>query len=160
MAIAFSVLIFVLFVAAIIDAITIDRSRVRFLDKFFWIVIVILIPAIGSVLWFVFGREYLRAPRIAQSPSQWTSPKMGSSVQTSRSDTEVQLAALEREIAADRVRALEAEVRAKRGLGAQPGAHPSAQPGNNQHRNEHNSGQSDPDSGTTPPTRDDTGPPA
>ena len=121
MAVAFSVLIFALFVAAIIDAITIDRSRVRYIDKFFWIVIVILIPALGSVLWFVFGREYVRAPLATQSSRQWTAPTVGSSVPISRSDTEGQLAALEREIAADRIRALEAQVRAKRDHGSLPG---------------------------------------
>ncbi len=141
MAVAFSVLIFVLFVVAIIDAITIDKSRVKFLDRFFWIVIVILIPAIGSLLWFIFGREYVRAERVT-SPQQWSAPTAGSSVPTTLSDTEQQLADLEREIAADRLRALEDQLRAKR------------------ERDEHNSCSDDPESGATQQNPDDTGSPA
>ncbi|MEO7146409.1 MAG: PLDc N-terminal domain-containing protein [Terrimesophilobacter sp.] len=112
-----SALALALFITALIDLITIEGSRIRYLDKFFWIVIVILLPGVGSILWFVIGREYVQpVPRASfGSPGRWQAPS-GTSISDTppASATEAELAALEREIAADRIRKLESELREKR----------------------------------------------
>jgi hypothetical protein len=43
-------------IATIIDIIVIDRSRVRHLPKGVWIVVVVLLPLIGTILWLGLGR--------------------------------------------------------------------------------------------------------
>ena len=58
MAFLFSLLVIALMVGALIDIITRVDSQVRFLPKMAWIIIVILLPLIGSLLWFAIGREY------------------------------------------------------------------------------------------------------
>lgn len=115
MYVVISVLLLVLLIAALADIITSDPSRIRHLPKMFWIIIVILMPLVGSILWFAVGHDYRaivdrggfgdprRYERTAQTP-----PSAG------RLSTEQELAALEREIAADRIRQLEAELRVKR----------------------------------------------
>jgi len=45
-----------LWVFAIIDLILIDDSRVRGLNKVLWLFVILLLPAIGSILWFTIGR--------------------------------------------------------------------------------------------------------
>jgi hypothetical protein len=44
-------------VFAIVDIALIEERRVRALNKALWIVIVLLLPIIGAVLWFLLGRE-------------------------------------------------------------------------------------------------------
>ena len=34
-----------------------NRNRLRSLNKFVWIVVVILIPVVGAILWFVLGKS-------------------------------------------------------------------------------------------------------
>jgi len=46
-------------VFSIVDIVVIDNSRVRHLPKPFWIILVILLSLIGSLLWFLLGREPL-----------------------------------------------------------------------------------------------------
>lgn len=45
-----------LYVFAIVDVILTDAVRVRALPKFAWI-LVILLPIVGALLWFFFGKE-------------------------------------------------------------------------------------------------------
>ncbi len=47
----------VLLVAAIVDLLMIEPGRVRALPKLAWALIVIVVPVIGPILWFAFGRE-------------------------------------------------------------------------------------------------------
>ncbi len=49
-------LLLVLWVFCIIDVITTDRAECRNLPKLLWLVIVLLVPDIGSILWLVLGR--------------------------------------------------------------------------------------------------------
>lgn len=114
MYLVFSALLLVLLIGALADIITADQWRIRHLDKVFWIIIVILIPLVGSILWFTVGREYA-APVDRGSlgdPRRWAAPA------PDRGDTASQLAALEREIAAsekeEEIRRLEAQLRARR----------------------------------------------
>lgn len=50
-----------LLVFAVVDIIAIDGGRVRGLPKYAWIGVVILLPLIGPLLWFLIGRERLDA---------------------------------------------------------------------------------------------------
>jgi hypothetical protein len=45
-------------ILVLVDVITRDPSRIRHLDKTMWVIIVIIIPLIGSILWFAIGREW------------------------------------------------------------------------------------------------------
>nr|WP_051158820.1 PLD nuclease N-terminal domain-containing protein [Tsukamurella sp. 1534] len=49
-------IVLLLWVAALIDVITSDEYRVRHLPKGGWLIIVILIPLAGSLIWFLLGR--------------------------------------------------------------------------------------------------------
>lgn len=44
-------------VFAIVDIAVIDERRVRALNKPLWIIIVLLLPIVGAILWFLLGRE-------------------------------------------------------------------------------------------------------
>jgi hypothetical protein len=107
MPILFTLLVIALMVGALIDIITRDDSQVKHLPKMVWIIIVILLPLIGSVLWFGLGREYagsgVSMPRMQrarrQAPAQ-TRPSTPVDVRT----TEEQIADLDREIEEWRLR--------------------------------------------------------
>ncbi|HEV7742580.1 MAG TPA: PLDc N-terminal domain-containing protein [Pseudolysinimonas sp.] len=44
---------------SIVDIALIERDRVKGLPKILWILIVVVIPIVGAVLWFLLGRERL-----------------------------------------------------------------------------------------------------
>lgn len=67
------ILTFALFLGALIDIILRDQSQVKRLPKLAWIFIVILMPLIGSVLWFAVGREY----HTASGRSVLSMPRVG-----------------------------------------------------------------------------------
>ena len=125
----FSLLVIVLMVGALIDIITREDSQVRFLPKMAWIVIVILLPLIGGLLWFAIGREYseagLRIPRMrtAGRPSRRPSPQPAPppSTPVDTRSTEQQIADLDREIEEWRLRA-ELEKRRREAEGDGPAA--------------------------------------
>lgn len=50
-AVAIGVILF-----ALIDALMSDRSRVRGVSKPIWVLIILLVPVIGAVLWFAIGK--------------------------------------------------------------------------------------------------------
>ncbi|MFJ4225639.1 PLD nuclease N-terminal domain-containing protein [Microbacterium sp. NPDC089695] len=112
MSFLFTLLVIALMVGALIDIIRRDDAQVRFLPKLAWIVIVILLPLIGSLLWFAIGREYsesgLRIPRMRrmraaapQSPPRDVHPVRPADLRS----TEEQIADLDREIEEWRLRA-------------------------------------------------------
>ena len=43
----------------VVDIALIDPSRVKGLPKIVWVIIVLVMPIIGAVLWFLLGRERL-----------------------------------------------------------------------------------------------------
>ena len=61
----------VLLVWCLIEAISTPRELVRNLDKTIWIILIVLLPLVGSIAWLVAGRPQ----RQASSGSQW---RMGS----------------------------------------------------------------------------------
>ncbi|WIB35373.1 PLDc N-terminal domain-containing protein [Curtobacterium sp. MCJR17_043] len=50
-------------VFALIDCATMPRSRVRSLRKGIWILLVLVLPVVGGVLWFLLGRTPARGQR-------------------------------------------------------------------------------------------------
>jgi hypothetical protein len=43
-------------VFAIVDLVLIDERRVRALNKVIWVIIVLVLPIVGAILWFTVGR--------------------------------------------------------------------------------------------------------
>lgn len=126
----FSILVIALMVGALVDIIKRDDSQVRFLPKMAWIIIVILLPLIGSLLWFAIGREYseegLRIPRMraaARPTAPRPEPRPVTPVDTR--STEQQIADLDREIEEWRLRQ-EIEKRRREGGGPSTGSEPAA----------------------------------
>ncbi|MGX5681048.1 PLD nuclease N-terminal domain-containing protein [Schumannella luteola] len=54
----FGVVALVLDVFAVVDVVIIDRSRVRAFPKAVWIVIILAVPFVGALLWFIVGRSW------------------------------------------------------------------------------------------------------
>ncbi len=103
----FSLLVIALMIGALVDIITRDDSQVKHLPKMVWIIIVILLPLIGSLLWFAIGREYgdsgIRIPRMRrEAPPTRTETRPAAPVDTRT--TEQQIADLDREIEEWRLR--------------------------------------------------------
>jgi hypothetical protein len=89
-------------VTALIDAITRRDDQVKHLPKLMWILFIVILPLIGSILWFTLGREW-NAPRAAVSfgdPRRWSkdAAPAPAPVRTDTRSTAEQLADLEREI--------------------------------------------------------------
>lgn len=117
-----SLIVLAAMIFAIVDIVRRDDSQVKLMPKALWLILVILVPLIGIVLWFAIGREYPeqvswprpRAPRPAAAAPP--APSAGPARDTRT--TEQQLADLEREIEEDRLRAELARRRAERGDGS------------------------------------------
>lgn len=103
----FTMITIALMVFALVDIIRRDDSQVRFMPKFVWLLLVILLPLIGSVLWFAIGREYpeggIRLGRPARRGASSAPPVATAPPADSRS-TEQQIADLDREIEEWRLR--------------------------------------------------------
>lgn len=103
-----------LMVFALVDIIRADRWTIRHLDRSLWLIIVILLPLIGSVLWFTIGRDYGQPIDLGS----FGDPRRRDALPPVESTTERELAALDREIEReeqdDRIRRLEAKLRAHR----------------------------------------------
>ncbi len=44
-------------VFAIVDVMLIDRSRIRVLNRLFWVLLILILPVVGAILWLALGRE-------------------------------------------------------------------------------------------------------
>lgn len=108
MPIILSLLMLAAMVFAIVDIILRDQSQVKHLPKTMWLILVILLPLLGTILWFAIGREWPerevrpRAPQFAPWATEPPAPRMPRREERS---TEQQLADLEREIEEERLRA-------------------------------------------------------
>ncbi|WEG09983.1 PLD nuclease N-terminal domain-containing protein [Microbacterium horticulturae] len=114
MAYVFPLLVLAAMIFAVVDIIMRDDAQIRFMPKALWLILVILVPLVGVILWFVLGREHVggsepvvrmprpRAPRRAEPP---TAPPVPPGPGYDRRTTEQQLADLEREIEEERLRA-------------------------------------------------------
>ncbi len=122
MGLVFSILVLVLTIGALIDIITRRDGQVKHLPKAFWIILVIIVPLAGSVIWFLVGREYeregIRLPRPRERKTEPASP--AASRPTDTRSTEQQIADLDREIEEWRLRAeIEKRKRQQGGAGAE-----------------------------------------
>ena len=108
-----SLLLLAVMIFAIVDAVTSDNWRIRYLPKVAWVLLIVFLPLIGSILWFVLGKE-----RTAQvDHGSFGDPRRREALPEG-SSTEDDLAAVEREIAFHEkqaeIRRLEAQLKAKR----------------------------------------------
>ena len=109
----FGVIIILLTVVVLVDVITKDDSQIQHLPKIAWIIIVLLFPIVGSLVWLLAGRQWGPLPDFKSlgDPSRSETP-------TGFRSTEQELAALDAEIAFHekqaRLARLEAEVAEKR----------------------------------------------
>ncbi|MGF2950580.1 PLDc N-terminal domain-containing protein [Microbacterium alcoholitolerans] len=106
----FTLLIIGLMVFAVVDIIRRDDSQVRYLPRIVWLFLVIIIPLLGSVLWFALGRVYPeggitlgRTPRAASTGPRSSVP-VTPVVPLDTRTTEEQIADLDREIEEWRLR--------------------------------------------------------
>ncbi len=103
----FTLITIALMVFALVDIIRRDDSQVRFLPKLVWLLLVVLLPLLGSALWFAIGREYaeggIRLGRPARHRTAPASPVVSAPPVDTRS-TEQQIADLDREIEEWRLR--------------------------------------------------------
>ena len=108
-----SLLLLAVMIFAIVDAVTSDNWRIRYLPKVAWVLLIVLLPLIGSILWFVLGKERT-AP---VDHGSFGDPRRRESLPR-ESSTEDDLAAVEREIEYHEkqaeIRRLEAQLKAKR----------------------------------------------
>lgn len=112
-----SFLILAFFVLTLVDVIR--SSTANFLPKTVWIFVVILIPLLGSILWWAVGRE--RGEREVTSsafPERVVDRTRPAPRPAERRTTEQQLADLEREEKEERLRAELARRRREKGLDA------------------------------------------
>src|SRR3954447_19028062 len=99
-------IVFALFVFALVDIIVRPNDQMRHLPKLVWILIVILLPLIGSILWFAVGREHgsssspRRTLRMPARVDRHSTATAATAPADDAHSTEAQLAALEREIEA------------------------------------------------------------
>ena len=117
-----SAVLLLLVVGALIDIITKHDGQVKHLPKVVWILLVVFLPLVGSILWFVIGRECIAPvdrggfgdPRRREISTSRRVEYGGRRART----TEEELAELEREIGFHseqaRIRRLEVELDERR----------------------------------------------
>lgn len=95
-----SAVTFLAFIIALIDIITRDEWQVRHLPKMVWIIIVILLPLVGSIIWFAVGREYgtQNGGGVSFAPRRAAAAPAPQQQHQRSLTTEEQLAELDREI--------------------------------------------------------------
>ena len=126
MFVLFTVVPFVLALVALVDIVPRDDSRVQHLPKLVWVLLVVLLPVLGSVLWFTVGRTWEPRERPLGRPERSAvHASAGQALDRRVRSTEQQLADLEAEeehyarlARLARLRDLEAEVERRRAGGA------------------------------------------
>lgn len=68
------VAILVIYVYGIVDVIRTDRDATRGISKPGWIVVVVVLPLLGALLWFVLGKPYARLATPKRSVARPTAP--------------------------------------------------------------------------------------
>ena len=108
-----SLLLLAVMIFAIVDAVTSDNWRIRYMPKVAWVLLIVFLPLVGSVLWFILGKER----QVAADRGSFGDPRRTEGIAPA-SRTEDDLAAIEREIAFHEkqaeIRRLEAQLKAKR----------------------------------------------
>jgi hypothetical protein len=89
-----SFVMFAIVIGALVDIITRDEWQVKHLPKLVWVLLVIVLPLIGSILWFAVGREYTAPVELGS----FGDPRRAEAVAPIHETTEEELARVEREI--------------------------------------------------------------
>ncbi len=114
----------VLVLAALIDVITRDETLVRHLPKLVWVIVIVLLPIVGSIVWFAVGRDWGSRPEAVPFGDPRRHEAAARRLQAS--EYEVDDAAIEAELRLGekeaRIRRLEAEVEARRRAHGGPSA--------------------------------------
>lgn len=55
---------------ALVDVITITETRIKALNKFAWVLLIIVLPLMGAILWFVLGKENRNNPDDRGGPNR------------------------------------------------------------------------------------------
>ncbi len=128
MPLLFTLLIIGLMVFAVVDIIRRDDAQVRYLPRIVWLLLVVLVPLLGSVLWFALGRVYPEGGIQLGRPSRRrTAPPRSSApaapvIPLDTRTTEEQIADLDREIEEWRLRQEIEKRRGERGGSMDPPA--------------------------------------
>ncbi len=106
----------------LIDIIRRDDAEVKYLPKLVWIILVILIPLVGGIVWWAIGREYsrtmtVRLPYAAPASAPAEIPARAADGRS----TEEQIADLDREIEEWRLREEIAKRKRERGEASDAG---------------------------------------
>ena len=100
-------------ILVLVDIITRDNSLIKHLPKITWVFIVIILPLVGSILWFTLGRDYVQREEVVS----FGDPRRTEAAMAGLGSTEAELAAIEAEIEyfekQERIRRLEAELKAR-----------------------------------------------
>ncbi|MGN7965614.1 PLDc N-terminal domain-containing protein [Microbacterium sp. 22179] len=106
----FTIITLALTIGAVVDIVRREDSQVRFLPRLVWLIVLILLPLLGALLWFGLGRDYgdagITIPRLRRAPR--TAPSTGTAAPPApprdTRTTEQQIADLDREIEEWRLR--------------------------------------------------------
>ena len=60
------ILVLAIDIYALVDVILTDPYRIKSLNKFFWVILILLLPLIGAILWFTIGKEHGQSARPQQ----------------------------------------------------------------------------------------------
>lgn len=107
----FGLLLLALWIFCIIDVITTPDAAVRNLPKVLWVIIVLLLPDIGSIVWLIAGHPWDGSGRRVAAPRSRESGRAGRGVPTSPDDDEAFLDGLRARAEEQRRRAREAKER-------------------------------------------------
>lgn len=104
-----SLIVLALMAFALVDIIRRDDAQVKYMPKFVWMLLVVLLPFIGSMLWFGIGREYPEGGIQISRPSRRersrpTAAPPAPVIPVDTRTTEQQIADLDREIEEWRLR--------------------------------------------------------
>ena len=99
---------------SLVDAIRIDSSRVRHLDKIFWVIIILLVPLVGILLWWTIGRTYWPRPSRPVASQPYRASRIAEPLSEEDIDAAVE-AEIQRHENEARIRRLERELRDLKG---------------------------------------------
>lgn len=109
---AFGLVLIGLWLFCIIDVITTPEGECRNLPKLLWLLMVIILPDIGSLAWLIAGRNWNRQPaNLPYKGNRGTPPPAPRMRATNPDDDEEFLASLRRRAEEQRRRAREAQER-------------------------------------------------
>lgn len=88
----------VFYIYSVADCALFDRSRVRGLPKPAWLLVIILFPVVGAVLWFLIGRGRRRSAVVRRVVAPDDDPEFLGKLRFDR-DQEERIRQLEKELA-------------------------------------------------------------